>query len=143
MHKHIGLVDAKPFRRVLPTYYRKHKVIVIVSDTVTLSGLNWSGGTRKDYTAMTLDGLRVTGNMDKYAMMHPWNNPAEGKTLPLPSGYIVVSGGTFCGKPAAITIYINPADTRHPNFAGAEHILPEPTLPAPRGWDMVEGGAIA
>ena len=154
MYKHVGVVDAAPFRRVLPTYYRKRKVIVIVSDTVTLSNLNWDGGSRKDYTALTLDGLRVTGNMAKYAMMAPWSNPAEGKTLPLPSGYIVVSGGTFCGKPAAITLYINPHDTRHPNFKGAEHILPAPPVDepapyvahdesAPRGWLMIEGGARA
>jgi len=148
MYKHVGIVDAKPFRALLPTFYRKHKVIVVVTDKVTLSGLNWDGGTRRDYTAITLDGLRVTGNMDKYAMMHPWSNPAEGKTLPLPSGYVVVSGGTFCGKPAAITLYINPHDTHHARFADARHILPAPPVdePAPyvahpTGWSMVEGGA--
>lgn len=137
------ILPAKPFASVLPTWYRKHKVIVVISDRVTLSNLNWDGGSRRSYTAMTIDGGRVTGNTGKYAMMAPWNNPAEGKTLPLPPGYIVISTGTFCGKPAAATIYINPADTGHAKFASAglpAPVLASEVLPPPRGWDMVEGG---
>ena len=134
MHKHIGILPAKPFARVLPTYYRKHKVIVILSDSVTLHNLNWDGGSRREYTALTLDGLRVTGNTDKYAMMHPWNNPAEGVCMPLMPGFVVLSGGTFCGKPATMTIYINPYDTRHPNLAAAHDLLPAPPVDEPAGY---------
>lgn len=150
MYKHIGIMDAKPFRSILPTYYRKHKVIVVLSDTVTLSGLNWDGGSRTSYTALTLAGGRVTGNTDRYHMMAPWNNPAEGARMPLPSGYVVLAGGTFCGKPSTMTVYINPYDTRHPSLALAHELLPAPPVdePAPyvahpTGWLMVEGGARA
>jgi hypothetical protein len=59
--------------------------------------------------------------------MAPWENVAEGKTLPVPQGYVVVRGGHVCGKASILTITVNPADM--------PRLLPKP---APKGWDQIE-----
>lgn len=89
--------------------YRKRKVYLRASETVTLSDLNWSGGTRSEYRTCTLDGKPVNDSL-KYSMLAPWDNPAEGKTLPIPQGFVCVRGGHFCGKELPLSIMVNPAD---------------------------------
>lgn len=89
--------------------YRKRKVYLRAAENVTLYDLNWSGGTRAEYRTCTLDG-RGIGNTSAYSQLAPWNNYAEGKTLPIPQGFAVVRGGHFCGKAATLAIMVNPAD---------------------------------
>ena len=89
--------------------YRRKKVYVCASETVQVYDLNWSGGTRSQYRACTLDG-RELGALDKYSACAPWNNPAEGQTLPVPVGAVVVRGGHFCGKESLLCLTVNPAD---------------------------------
>jgi hypothetical protein len=95
-------------RATFPAYKRK-KVMVRASETVSIQDLNWSGGTRSQYRACTFDG-RSLGSLDKYSALAPWDNPAEGQTLPVPAGAVVVRGGHFCGKESLLTIHVNPAD---------------------------------
>jgi hypothetical protein len=95
-------------RATFPTYRRK-KVYIKASETVSLQDLNWSGGTRSEYHACTIDGT-PTGSSDKYSAYHPFDNPAEGKEIPIPTGIVVVRGGFFCGKQSALTLHVNPAD---------------------------------
>lgn len=87
--------------------YRKRKVRLYADDVITLHGLNWSGGSRAEYRACTVQG-RFVGSTERYAQMHPMNNVAEGATLPVPPGIAVVEGGTFCGKTATLRITVNP-----------------------------------
>jgi len=102
--------DAKEFRNILNTIgYRKRSVQVCPSDKITVYGLNWDGGSRSEYTAVTLDGKPV-GDLSKYNMVAPWQNPANGSTLPIPPGVVVIKHGVFMGKPATAYIYVNPAD---------------------------------
>lgn len=89
--------------------YRKRKVYLRAAETVTLQDLNWSGGTRSEYRACTLDG-RSAGGSAEYSQLAPWNNPAEGVTLPIPQGMVCVRGGYFCGKESTLSILVNPAD---------------------------------
>ena len=95
-------------KATFPSYKRK-KVYVKASESVSIQDLNWSGGTRCEYRACTLDGLEL-GSLDRYSAMAPWNNPAEGQLLPVPIGACVVRGGYFCGKESLLTIHVNPAD---------------------------------
>jgi len=102
--------DAKEFKNILAAVgYRRKTVWIEASESVTTYGLNWSGGSISHYTAITLDGKPV-GDMSKYNMMAPWQNPGEGAKLPIPQGVVVVKHGFFCGKASHATIYIHPAD---------------------------------
>jgi len=91
--------------------YKKHDVYVGAAEKVTLHDLNWSGGSRSEYRACTIDG-KPTEN--KYAAaMHvpaPWDNMFEGKTVDVPEGFVIVRGGYFCGKTATLFINVNPAN---------------------------------
>jgi hypothetical protein len=89
--------------------YRRKTVTIRAAENVTLYDLNWSGGTRAEYRACTLDG-KAAGNTDRYNHVAPWQNAAEGASVPIPSGMVVVRGGHFCGKPSLLTIHVNPAD---------------------------------
>jgi len=96
-------------RATFPSYRRK-KVYLRVVESVTFSDLNWSGGTRSEYRACTLDG-QLTGSMDKYHTLAPWDpRQVEGATVPLPQGHVVVRGGHFCGKESLLALYVHPAD---------------------------------
>lgn len=90
--------------------YKRRKVYVRAAETVMLQDLNWSGGTRSEYRACTLDGGTTLGNSEKYSMIHPWDNKAEGASVPIPVGSVMVRGGFFCGKESLLCIYVNPAD---------------------------------
>ena len=89
--------------------YRGRKFKVIASGRVFFSDLNWSGGSRSQYRACTLDG-KLTGTMDKYNHAHPWDHQAEGKTCEIPRGACVVRHSIFCGKDTGLTVYIHPED---------------------------------
>lgn len=97
---------ARIVRATFPDY--KRKTVYLQPDTsVTLMDLNWSGGSRSQYRTCTIDGNPI-GSADKYSAFAPWNNPAEGMTLPIPSGMVAVRGGHFCGKVSLLTLHINP-----------------------------------
>jgi hypothetical protein len=100
---------AQIIRATFPAY-RKRKVWVRATESVTLLDLNWSGGTRSEYRACTLDG-KALGNTDKYNAMAPWDaRQIEGVSLPIMPGACVVRGGHFCGKESVLTIYVHPSD---------------------------------
>lgn len=96
-------------RAAFPSYRRK-KVSIKASETVTFNDLNWSGGTRSEYRAVSLDGSQVGGSTLPYSARAPWDNPAEGASVPVPQGFAVIQGGCFCGKESMLTIHVNPAD---------------------------------
>ena len=99
------------------------------------------------YRACTIDG-RFVGAADKHHPVAPWENKAEGATVPVPQGHVVVQHGCFCGRPSILTITVHPADLpkllpNHSGFADFE-VKPdlaadlERRLTAPKGWDKVE-----
>lgn len=90
--------------------YRRKTVSIKASESVELHDLNWSGGTRNEYRAALLDGSASGGSTLPYSHLHPDQNHAEGKSVPVPQGAVLVRGGSFCGKPSMLTIYVNPAD---------------------------------
>lgn len=89
--------------------YRGRKIRIQPTDTVTLCDLNWSGGSRSQYRTCTIAG-DVIGSADRYNMAAPWAHQAEGASVPIPQGAVVVRHSIFCGKDTGLTIYVNPAD---------------------------------
>ena len=87
--------------------YRKKKVLVWPATSVTLHDLNWSGGTKSEYRACSVDGKSNGKHVDT-GRPAPWNNPYEGLTIPLPIDCVVAKAGYFCGKPSTMYLYIHP-----------------------------------
>jgi hypothetical protein len=87
--------------------YKKRKVMVRVCEEVSLSGVNWSGGTKYDYTAYDLvTGKTSTPTLDRHA---PWDarNP-EGTVVPVPENVVICKHGFFCGQAAMMYIHVHP-----------------------------------
>ncbi len=89
--------------------YRGRKIKIRPADKVTLHDLNWSGGSRSQYRTCTIAGYAI-GSADRYNMAAPWAHQAEGASVPIPQGVVVVRHSIFCGKDTGLTIYVNPAD---------------------------------
>ena len=101
--------DFKSIIRATFPKYRKRSVNIEQRDNVMLYDLNWSGGTRSEYRACTVNG-RTIENKVNLGGPAPWDNPYEGKSIPVPPGYVVVEGGHFCGKEKMLYITFNPSD---------------------------------
>jgi hypothetical protein len=108
--------------------YRRKKVVIWHTGSVTLTDLNWSGGTRKEYRACSREGNYV-GSLDRFNAQAPWENKAEGKKIDIPQGTIVVEGGYFCGNESILYLHVNPQDL--PKYIEAESRL-NPTQVTPQ-----------
>ena len=89
--------------------YKKHNVYLNPTMSVTLHGLNWSGGSKSDFEACTIEGKSLPVKHDMSAPA-PWENPFEGKTIELPENTVIVEGGVFCGKQATLMINVHPSN---------------------------------
>ena len=98
--------------------YRGRKISLVSANEVLYFDLNWSGGTRNVYRTTTITGRPLNG-AGEFNAAPPRNNPLEGQTLPLPSGYVCVQHSDFCGKDCGLTIYVNPNDM--PKWLSVEH----------------------
>jgi hypothetical protein len=101
--------DIAPLLAATYPAYKGRKFFVHASETVRLDNLNWDGGSRAQYKAVTLDG-RAVGNGAALNMPHPADNKAEGTILPIPQGAVIAKESIYCGIECGITFYINPAD---------------------------------
>jgi hypothetical protein len=99
--------DLRPIIKATFPNYRKRTVYVKVTEKVTLRDLNWSGGTRSEYRACTIDGRPIENKVNMSGPA-PWNNPYEGKEIDLPVGALIVEGGHFCGKQRTLYINVHP-----------------------------------
>lgn len=97
--------------------YTGRKFYVQPQSSVRLDGLNWDGGSRSAYRAVTLDGKAI-GNGAAFNAVAPWDNTAEGNSLDIPCGAVVARASVYCGIETGITFYINPADM--PKLIGAQ-----------------------
>jgi hypothetical protein len=94
--------------------------------------LNWSGGTRSEYAVLDAATGRQVSDTAKYAQIHPWDNPAEGKTLPLPDGAVVVRTGYFCGKVSQATIYMKQLPSLYQPLSDADKEARRLSIPGER-----------
>jgi len=90
--------------------YRKRKVVLYEGNSVSLTGLNWDGGSRSDYTLVDLN-TRATVTIGDH-MSPPWNNKDEGRKFDLKPGQAIVRTGTFCGKQATMFITHFPGEEK-------------------------------
>lgn len=88
--------------------YRKREVTIVATDKVTLTNLNWSGGTRSEYRGIDLASGATT--KPALSMNPPWANLHEGQTIDLPAGFIIARTGYFCGRESMMTIYVHPSN---------------------------------
>lgn len=87
--------------------YAGKKVAIVACETMTLTGLNWDGGSRSEYAACSLvtnEGV-VMSALNRPA---PWENKAEGMKLVLADGFCVVKHRIARGKDLGLTIYVHP-----------------------------------
>lgn len=91
--------------------YRKRDARIMPTATVTLANTYWDGGSRCEYTAVELATGRVSA-APQYAPPQ-FGGPASAPVVSIPAGIAIVQTGTFCGKPATATVYVNPADVAH------------------------------
>lgn len=87
--------------------YKGRTFKVYFTEEITLSDLNWSGGTKCTYAAVKMS----EGRCEAFPHFSPWNNPLEGKTIPLPESgdIVVVMHSYFCGQDMGITFYAHPS----------------------------------
>lgn len=117
-------IDRREVEHLISATYpewKGQKVQVEATDSLLVHGLNWSGGSRNQYRACTLDG-KATGSADIGNHAAPWRNPVEGKTTPIPSGHCVIQHIMFCGKDLGIRIYVNPVDMPRYLKSGSEEL---------------------
>lgn len=83
--------------------YKGRTFKVELADSVTFHDLYWGGGSRNYYKIVRVDG-QVAG----LPRNTPWNDPQEGKTLPISEEFAVVVHTIFCGRDCGITVMVNP-----------------------------------
>ncbi len=96
-----------PWMKTLFPGYRKRAVNVVAGTKVSFYDLNWSGGTRNEYTIVDL-ATGDTKSFGRWNQIAPWNNPYEGATVDLPVGFAIVETGFFCGKEKTARILVHP-----------------------------------
>lgn len=90
--------------------YRGRKISVRASGAESLQDLNWSGGSRSEYRACTLDGRLLGTSADYNARWPGYNQGVEGARVDVPAGCVMVRHSILCGKDTGLTITCNAAD---------------------------------
>jgi hypothetical protein len=88
-------------RRVAPSY-RKHNVSVVRTNSTTIRQPYWDGGSRDSFAGADRQGGSV-----KLSCPHvPYPGiPGEAEIDLTTDNLAVIHGGTFCGKPATLSIH--------------------------------------
>lgn len=81
---------------------------ILARETVAISGTYWDGGSRSTYHAVDLATLRQLP-APQYAPPQ-FGGPRTAPEVDLPPDVAIIETGTFCGKTATATVYINPAN---------------------------------
>lgn len=90
-------------RRAFPGY-RKHKAIIRATNHLTLSGAYWDGGSRSTYSAVNAQGTSLPLTYSTA----PTQFGGVEKEIILTPNILILQAGTFCGKPATVTIHALP-----------------------------------
>lgn len=101
-------VDSKHFRSLCTVLgYRRRKIRVVATQSVTLHGLNWDSGSKNTYHSADLSTDEIKTH-SSFGNPHPWFNEREGAKVALPENIIVIRTGVFLGKEAMMEIYVHP-----------------------------------
>lgn len=90
-------------KKALPNY-RKRTATIAITDKVSLYGRYWDGGSRTTWYIIRGNSVEQVQSRNDYPFTAPdqevdLTNPKDGTVV------MVVSSGTFCGKPATATLY--------------------------------------
>ena len=110
----VTLKDAPEIARLVKAAapdYRKRQAFIFISDDVSLSNTYWDGGSRSTYTAVNLETLRAS-TAEQFAPPQ-FGGPRVAPKVKIPDGACIVETGTFCGKPATASVYLNASAVRH------------------------------
>lgn len=106
-----SLKNAPEVKRVIQAAdpsYKKHSAVLVQCESVELHGTYWDGGSRYTYTAVELATFRVK---DAPQFNPPqFGGPQSSPVVTIPEGIAIVKTGTFCGRTASATVFINPAN---------------------------------
>ena len=89
--------------------YRRRKVRVQATESVMLTDLNWSGGTRNTYHGLDIESGAIA-TASQLSRPHPMDNEAEGARVALAPGKAIIRTGVFLGKEAMMVIYVHPSN---------------------------------
>ena len=100
-------------RAALPAY-RKHSILVTVTDSVQLTGRYWSGGSKSVYIGLRFEPPRSETGLGYWhrARQFPAVSPppfgpgGDDETVPLTATYCVLKTGTFYGKESTAHLFI-------------------------------------
>ena len=99
------------FHPAIQKLTRKRSITVKVTDGwVVLRGTYWDGGSRSEYSQACpkTGGSIIAGEANyKPGKAYPSSEPASMRVSP---GRMIKEGGTFCGKPAGLTLHVHPTD---------------------------------
>jgi hypothetical protein len=104
----ITLKDYPVIADAVRRHTRRKKCIVVIRDSgeVEVTAPHWDGGSKDAWFH-----LARSGATRHVAHSHsPWPAPPARDTVEITEGGALVSGGTFRGKPAFLTLYIRPQD---------------------------------
>ncbi len=87
--------------------YRRRKVRIQATESVMLTDLNWSGGTRNTYHGLDIESGAIA-TASQLSRPHPMDNEAEGARVALAPGKAIIRTGVFLGKEAMMVIYVHP-----------------------------------
>ena len=101
--------DVRPI--VMATFpdYKGRMFTVEPVHSVRLWNLNWSGGTKYTYKAVSM----ADGNVASLMPIAPWEEYREGLEVDLPTNVVIVKHTYFCGKDLGITVYCHPQLVSH------------------------------
>ena len=85
--------------------YAGRKFSVEFCELVCFYNLNWDGGTKNDYVAISMG----TGNSAELPERAPWSNPFEGQVLHLDVDTVIAKHSFFCGQDMGVTFYAHPS----------------------------------
>ena len=86
---------------------RRHKAIVVDCEAVEINACDmmWSGGTRYQYHMIEIEsGWTVPVNLSGLASS-PFSGGKLSTDVEVPTGFVLIKSGTFCGKTAAETLF--------------------------------------
>lgn len=104
--------DALPVINCIPELraWRGRKVKVKVTNSVSISGTYWDGGSKSYWYAVNLMTRQSVPLAAQAANLAPWDPrhiAAMNATPTIPPGAVIVEHSIFCGKDAGLYLYVS------------------------------------
>ena len=85
--------------------YKKHRALMIETESTTLTGRYWSDGSKDNYVTVNANGCK---GLSKVCDRHDYPLATPDAVVDLTDGTKVVQCGIFCGKPGHAYLYTKP-----------------------------------